>query len=185
MSLPADTDPPDNPEVTTSPHEVNSKVTEGLGLEAGHFNYAALVRAAKAEISIGTRDITPDPEKKEAARQRLTDEELRSLQIEQDGRKQYFELRKKWSWILCGVLIPTLIFQFTLVVLVGLKKLSFTENKNLVEIVCSGNFLQVIGLVYIVVRFLFPSSQPSPQPSSVSAKTETEPTPPATESAKE
>jgi hypothetical protein len=68
MSLPIDTDPPDNPEAADLPskdREIHpqlgdiGKVTEGLGIEAGHFSYAALVRATKAEISNGIRGFAP------------------------------------------------------------------------------------------------------------------------------
>ena len=79
--------------------------------------------------------------------------------IENEGRSDYFKLRKKWSWSLLGFLIGMFVFQAALTVLIGLRIFDFKEYKFFLNLVVGENFLQIVGMCIMVVGFLFPKSE--------------------------
>lgn len=80
----------------------------------------------------------------------------RRLQIEIDGRADYFKLRTNWSDFLQVVLWCSVMFQFVVTILVGGKVLDYLQYQWFINLVMGENFLQIIGLCYIVVKHLFP-----------------------------
>jgi len=85
--------------------------------------------------------------------------ELAAQQTEQQGRQKFYELRTKWSTYLVRFLIAMVIFQFFLTAGVGFGFVNFLNYKKFLYIVIGENFFQIVGLCYIVVKFLF--SEPS------------------------
>lgn len=70
------------------------------------------------------------------------------------GLQEFFRLRKKWSWILAGALALILLFNFAVVFCVGFGWTTF-EDEWFLRIVLGTNLADIIGLAYVVVRFLF------------------------------
>lgn len=77
--------------------------------------------------------------------------------VELDGRKGFFKLR--WIWSVCIVSwISFLIVSHTIIaLLIGARKLDFTGNEWLISIIIAENFLQIVGMGYVVVKFLYKS----------------------------
>lgn len=72
-----------------------------------------------------------------------------------DGLKSFYKLRKKWSWFILTCIAFLLITQASLMALVGTNVLDFRDYDWFLPIVVSENFIQIIGLALIVVKFLF------------------------------
>ncbi|HEY3283088.1 MAG TPA: hypothetical protein VGN26_12515 [Armatimonadota bacterium] len=85
------------------------------------------------------------------------------LRIANQGQMQYHELQARWSAYAFRLLCGTLLFQALLVLLIGWKKIDFTGYHDLVLVVVGENFLQIVGIAYLVVKHLFPAP---PDPSS-------------------
>lgn len=86
--------------------------------------------------------------------------ELRRLQwIENYGRKKFFHLRTHWSWFSFGWLTFLILFQVVVVLGVGLNWFDYRNYDNLLYVVIAENFGQVLGLGYIIVRYLFDSKK--------------------------
>lgn len=77
------------------------------------------------------------------------------------GLRAFYTLREKWSYFILGCIAVLLIFHITLAFMVGLKKLDFTSYEWFLPIVATENFLQIIGLAIIVVKFLFSHPRPT------------------------
>lgn len=78
--------------------------------------------------------------------------------VELDGRKKFFELRSMWSkWIIAWI-TSFFIFHISLTVGIGIKWFDFTSHQWMVPMIVGENFLQVIGMGYIIVRFLYPGT---------------------------
>lgn len=80
-------------------------------------------------------------------------------QIEDDGREQYFELRRSWSIYLMRALGISIAFQGFVVVLVGAGSLPFRGHEIFLNTVSGEIFLQIAGMCLIIVRCLFPSTK--------------------------
>jgi hypothetical protein len=105
-------------------------------------------RAAAAEVS-SVSSLAPTTNmdkkrKKDALREK----------IELEGLKQFFELRKRWSNYLVIALFIILAYNVLLVLAVGLGYLRFVDEWFL-RIVLTANIADIIGLIYLVVKFLF------------------------------
>ncbi len=75
--------------------------------------------------------------------------------IKAKGLREFFDLRKKWSswiifWISCLI-----IFNSGLAVFVGMGVLDFSEYEWFITAVTVETFLQVVGMGYVAVKFLF------------------------------
>lgn len=78
-----------------------------------------------------------------------------AVRVELDGRKRFFKLRETWSgWIIAWI-TGLIIFNSVLTILVGAGKLDFAAYPWFVTAVTIETFLQVVGLGYIAVRYLF------------------------------
>jgi len=72
------------------------------------------------------------------------------------GKRFYYWLRNIWGVLLALVLIVSITFQFWLTSEVGHDHLNFEKYPWLIQIVLSSNFVEIVGLCYVVVKFLFP-----------------------------
>lgn len=75
--------------------------------------------------------------------------------VELDGRKSFFDLRKNWScWIIAWISI-LILFNIALTGLVGYGVLDFANYQWFITAITVETFLQIVGMGYIAVRFLF------------------------------
>lgn len=72
-----------------------------------------------------------------------------------DGLKNFYLLRKKWSWFIIFCISFMLLFQPYLLYKVGSGYWDFKDYNGLLVAIIGSNFMQVIGLALIVVKFLF------------------------------
>lgn len=71
------------------------------------------------------------------------------------GKRDFYKLRKEWSGhlkILLWILVST---QILLIFLVGIELFDFSEHKFFINIVMGGYFVELVGLFYVVVNYLF------------------------------
>lgn len=83
------------------------------------------------------------------------DLEAKKALVHIDGRKDFYKLRKYWSVVLSGFIFLLILFQFTVIMFVGSGVLDLIEYKSLLVVTMGETFLQIIGMGYIVVNFLF------------------------------
>ena len=82
--------------------------------------------------------------------------EARKELIELEGRTKFFLLRDRWShWIIVWISV-FIAFHIALTVSIGLKWLDFQTHVWLVPSIIMENFLQVVGMGYVVIKFLYP-----------------------------
>lgn len=94
-----------------------------------------------------------DPAKKEA----LADARREAVEIE--GRQKFFRLRSRWSWAILSWISVLILFNCGLAIAVGAKWLNFEDNQWFITAVTVETFLQVIGLGFVAVRYLFSSGE--------------------------
>lgn len=82
----------------------------------------------------------------------------KDAEVHRKGWENFYKLRNKWSIYLMITLGLMIFFQTALTVAVGLHWLDFTNYKNLIYVVISENFIQIVGMAYIVVEYLFKNS---------------------------
>lgn len=75
-----------------------------------------------------------------------------------NGERFFYFLRNCWGILLAIALIVSIIFQFWLTYMIGMGDLNFKGYEIFLNIIAGENFIQVVGLCYIVVNFLFPKS---------------------------
>jgi hypothetical protein len=110
-----------------------------------------IIRATEAERSIETT--LPEQQAiPESPQTKQTSEERR---IHLDGTDAFYKLRSKWSWFILSCIFVLILFQIAITLLVGLDILNFKEYKWFLPLVITENFVQIIGLAIIVVKFLF------------------------------
>lgn len=88
---------------------------------------------------------------------RKSDAALHHLQ----GIKDFYDSRKTWSIFLICCIALSLIFQITLTFLVGKGILNFVEYKWFLPIIVSENFIQIVALATIVLKWLFSGPAPN------------------------
>jgi predicted CDP-diglyceride synthetase/phosphatidate cytidylyltransferase len=86
----------------------------------------------------------------------------RKERIELDGREAFFRMRSQWSWVLIIWISVFITFHITLTFLVGAGVLNFEKYVWLIPTITGENFLQIVGMGYIVVKFLYPEGETSP-----------------------
>jgi hypothetical protein len=77
-----------------------------------------------------------------------------SEQITLQGMQDYYDMRREWNVLLKFALAIILVFNIALVFAVGLSWLHFSDEWFL-RIVLTTNLANILGLVYLVVKFLF------------------------------
>ncbi len=81
--------------------------------------------------------------------------------VELDGRKEFFRLRKLWSHWIVGWITALIVFNILLTFAVGLGFFDFAEYQWFVIAVTVETFLQIVGMGYIAVHFLFSNVKPT------------------------
>ncbi len=84
--------------------------------------------------------------------------EARKELIELDGRKQFFTLRSHWSICIIVWITIFILFHISITFFLGFGLIDFKENQWFLPSLLIENFLQIIGMGYIVVNFLYPKS---------------------------
>ena len=79
--------------------------------------------------------------------------------VELDGRKRFFDLRDKWSgWIVTWI-SAFILFHIAVTFGIGFKWLDFQTHVWLLPGIIIENFLQVVGMGYVVIKFLYPEEK--------------------------
>lgn len=94
---------------------------------------------------------------------KINDLALAGMRNDVKGQESYYKLRNFWGRLLAIILGLSIGFQFWLAYMVGKGNLNFQNYTFFLNIVASENFLQVVGLCYIVVKFLFPNHKQKQQ----------------------
>ncbi len=75
--------------------------------------------------------------------------------IEVRGKKDFYKLRKKWSKIITTWISILIGFNITLIYLIRWHGLDFKNYQWFIISITVETFLQIVGLGYIAVHFLF------------------------------
>jgi hypothetical protein len=102
-----------------------------------------------------------DPEPPDVGQFRDPINQAKAEEAELRARIQFLALRETWSVFLIIWISSLLIFQIALTGLIGGGRLDFTKYQWFLPAVVAQNFGQVIGMGYIVVRFLYPMGSPA------------------------
>lgn len=82
--------------------------------------------------------------------------------IRRDGLMQFYGLRRMWSgWLIAWVSI-LICFQIALTFAIGLGGLDYRDYDWFLPLVTAQNFLQIVGMAIVVVRFLHSGSSVPP-----------------------
>ncbi|MFN7161078.1 MAG: hypothetical protein ACK4NC_05765 [Candidatus Gracilibacteria bacterium] len=92
-------------------------------------------------------------------RSELSEQEIKDKEAERKGREEYFKLRNKWSIYLVIALYAMILFQFVITFFIGFGIIDFTAYPTFISLVIGENFLQIVGMCLIVVKFLFPDGE--------------------------
>lgn len=92
------------------------------------------------------------------------DEKARAVSIKNSGFERFYALRTAWSVIIAVWITALIIFIVTMTVLIGSKTLNYDNLKWFITSVTLEAFLQIVGMGYIAVRFLFSSQQKDDTP---------------------
>lgn len=88
------------------------------------------------------------------------DEELKKgskESIELEGRRQYFFLQKIWSTVIIFWISILICEDLVILVLTGKGVFNFKNYQWFIMSVSVETFLQIVGMGYVAVRFLFPN----------------------------
>lgn len=91
-------------------------------------------------------------------RQETSEQTIKERETIRIGREKYFGLRDKWSWFIFSYICFMLLFQLFLTVAIGYNWVDFSQYKTFLHVVMAENFAQIIGMGYIVAKYLFPNS---------------------------
>ena len=75
--------------------------------------------------------------------------------VELDGRRKFYSLRTKWSWVIVFWTTTLIWFNCYLAYKIGTDQWKFVEYKWFITAVTVETFLQIVGMGYVAVRFLF------------------------------
>lgn len=95
-------------------------------------------------------------EQKEAELLTQMKEKANKLKIENDNLKKLADHRIRYSWAILIFVVLFVIASITTVILTGNKIL--TINDNVLDILLATNTVQVVGVLYIVAKWLYPTN---------------------------
>lgn len=78
-------------------------------------------------------------------------------EVELDGKKKFYKLRTKWSWAIIAWISVILIFNVMLSRNTGMGYWNFEKYPYLLHEILGMNLAQIIGMGFVVVKFLFPT----------------------------
>lgn len=76
-------------------------------------------------------------------------------EIEAKGREKFYALRQEWSVAIIIWISLLILFNVAITALVGLGYLNYKEYQWFITAVTIETFLQIVGMGYIAVKFLF------------------------------
>jgi hypothetical protein len=96
------------------------------------------------------------------------DDLKRSIQLENKHedlkwKKRYYQLRTIWAWLTILMLGLNLYFTYWLVNGIGTGMLDFTGYSTFIDIIAGTIIINILGLVAIVMHFLFPRDARNPE----------------------
>lgn len=94
----------------------------------------------------------------------LKQEQARAQAIKNAGFEGFYNLRKEWSNTIQGWISALIIFDISITIFVGSGILKYHHYKWFIISVTLETFLQIVGMGYIAVRFLFSSQQKDDTP---------------------
>lgn len=92
--------------------------------------------------------------------ERQAAEILKEKELLNRGLGEYFDLRKTWSKQIKIILWITTIFIIGMTVAIGLGHLNFDNYPYLPHSIIAGFFGEIVGICFIVAKFLFPNNVP-------------------------
>ncbi|UMM63148.1 hypothetical protein [Aristophania vespae] len=100
-------------------------------------------------------------EESEKSKKKLDWEEqkARAERVEIEGRVKFFELREKWSRGIANWITFQIVSNIMLTFLVGWGCLNFKDYKWFITSVTIETFLQIVGMGYVAVKYLFSSGR--------------------------
>jgi hypothetical protein len=78
-------------------------------------------------------------------------------QAEIDNQNLLVKLRGRWSGWLLGWITTLIVFQILLTGLVGTRLFTFSDHQYFLPLVIGQNVIQVVGMGYVIVKFLYPA----------------------------
>ncbi len=84
-------------------------------------------------------------------------EDVHKLEIENENLKKLADHRIQYSWGIYGFVFFFVTFSLAIVVLSGLKVLQI--NDNVLDVLLGTNMIQVVGVLYIVAKWLYPNNK--------------------------
>lgn len=79
--------------------------------------------------------------------------------VEVQGRTQFYDLRSRWSNYIAVWITFLIVFNVALTVLVGIGCLNFQDYQWFISAITVETFLQIVGMGYVAVKFLFSSGK--------------------------
>ncbi|MCH4025248.1 MAG: hypothetical protein LKH76_10090 [Acetobacter fabarum] len=79
--------------------------------------------------------------------------------VEVEGRAKFFFMRSIWSWCIIAWISVLIIFNCSLALFIGIGYLDYTKYRWFITSVTVETFLQIVGMGYIAVKFLFSSGK--------------------------
>lgn len=122
----------------------------------------SIAEAFEALSKQGSSEVLTVAQSDDSDRKLQADATQRALETERKGREEYFKLRTQWSWFAFILLMTMILFQIVLIIGLGRNALVLKDHDLLLKMVIVENFLQIVGIALIVVRFLFPSVKDEP-----------------------
>jgi len=110
----------------------------------------------RADLSQQAREIGPESQHLRQEIDRSEDEAVELL-----GRKRFFALRDVWSRWIVGWISASIAMNIVLTILVGLDVLHYEKYQWFINAVTVESFIQVVGLGYVAVRYLFSPGLPA------------------------
>lgn len=108
------------------------------------------------DIVSATQETIKDKEEIESARF-LNDFVISQKEsVELQGRRQFYHLRLWWSLAIILWISIIMLFHIFLTAMIGLNTWSFLSSQNFLYGIIIENFLQIVGMAYIIVKFLYP-----------------------------
>ena len=78
--------------------------------------------------------------------------------IELESRRKIIGMRSKWSWTIIVWISVLIAFHIIITICVGCNVLNFAKQQFLIQTVIGTNFLEIVGMGVIIIKFLYPAS---------------------------
>ncbi|GDX36008.1 hypothetical protein LBMAG18_05190 [Alphaproteobacteria bacterium] len=82
-----------------------------------------------------------------------------SEKIELEGRRDFFRLRKIWSVSIIIWISIFISFHGGIALAVGFGHLNYENHQSILLTILAEDFLQILGMGYVIVKFLYPDAK--------------------------